>query len=131
MSGLERIIYQSVGTGRTDSLLNMVTILAESQRNNARDGLTGALAAHDGLYIQVLEGSASALEKLLHRLRVDLRHTDVQIIDRVRIDSRAFDGWSMANARIDAHSAPQLEALMAGSVRSASAIVRLMQTIIA
>ena len=44
---LQELVYESTATGSTGSLLNMATILAESQRNNARDGLTGALAAHD------------------------------------------------------------------------------------
>ena len=43
---LERLVYESTATGATDSLANLATILAESERNNDRDGLTGALAAH-------------------------------------------------------------------------------------
>ena len=42
---LERLVYQSTATGSTGSLLNIATILAESQRNNDARGLTGALAA--------------------------------------------------------------------------------------
>ena len=43
---LERVVYESTATGTTDSILNLSVILAVSQRNNDRDGLTGALAAH-------------------------------------------------------------------------------------
>ncbi len=40
---LERIVYCSTATVKTDSLLAIADILAVSRRNNERDGLTGAL----------------------------------------------------------------------------------------
>jgi hypothetical protein len=58
---LERLLYASRATGRTSSLFNMATILSESQRNNDRHGLTGALAAHEDRYIQVIEGEPERL----------------------------------------------------------------------
>jgi len=109
---LERMLYRSTGTGRTDSLLNLAVILAESQRNNARDGLTGALAAHDGQFIQVLEGSPDGLDRLLTRLESDPRHRDIVVLDRRPLEARLFDGWTMANARIDPALAPRLDSLM-------------------
>ncbi|PZN96004.1 MAG: hypothetical protein DCF29_23915 [Alphaproteobacteria bacterium] len=60
-AGLERLVYESTATGSTGSLVNLATILAQSQRNNDRDGLTGALAAHNERYVQVIEGSSAAL----------------------------------------------------------------------
>lgn len=38
---LERLAYESTATGTTGSLANLAVIVAESQRNNDRDGLTG------------------------------------------------------------------------------------------
>ena len=126
MPVLEQIVYGSVATGRTDSLLNAATILAESQRNNARDGLTGALAAHDGHYIQVLEGSPGALDILLRRLATDPRHRDIAIHGRTPITARRFDGWSMANARITPALAPVLTRLIAETPRSPERLVALL-----
>lgn len=99
-SGLERLVYESRATGSTGSLVNLATILAESQRNNDRDGLTGALAAHNERYVQVIEGRPAALDNLLRRLQSDPRHRELHIIDRAPIRERLFDGWSMASARI-------------------------------
>ena len=65
---LERLVYESTATGTTESLRNLSVILAESQRNNDRRGLTGALAAHDDRYIQVIEGPREVLDHLLRRL---------------------------------------------------------------
>ena len=66
--GLERLIYESTATGTTGSLTNLAVILSESQRNNERSGLTGALAAHRDRYIQVIEGQPEVLDGLLRRL---------------------------------------------------------------
>lgn len=113
MATLQRLIYRSTATGSTGSLLNMATILAESQRNNDRDGLTGALAAHDGMFLQVLEGAPSTLDQLLQRLERDPRHKDIVVIDRSTIEARLFGRWAMASARFSPALTPSLDALMA------------------
>ena len=123
---LERLLYASTATGRTDSLLNMATILAESQRNNARDGLTGVLAAHDDRFIQVIEGTTSALDALLRRLAPDPRHRDIVILDRRPIAGRLFDGWAKASSRIGPEAAPVLDRLMATPDAAAADIVVLL-----
>ena len=126
MSGLERLLYASTATGRTDSLLNMATILGESQRNNEREGLTGALAAHDGRFIQVIEGTPGSLDRLLRRLAPDPRHRDIVILDRRPIAERRFTAWTMASSRIGPETAPVLERLMATPETSAGEIVALL-----
>ncbi len=126
MSGLERLLYASTATGRTDSLLNMATILGESQRNNEREGLTGALAAHGGRFIQVIEGTPGSLDRLLRRLAPDPRHRDIVILDRRPIAERRFTAWTMASSRIGPDTAPVLERLMATPETSASEIVALL-----
>ncbi|GLS01819.1 hypothetical protein GCM10007859_18350 [Brevundimonas denitrificans] len=109
---LERLVYESTATGTTGSITNLAVILAESQRNNDRDELTGALAAHDDRYIQVIEGSAPALDNLLRRLEGDPRHRNIVILERAPITARAFGRWAMASARITPELAPVLDAVM-------------------
>jgi len=127
MSSLERLVYQSTATGTTDSLLNLSVILAESQRNNGRDDLTGALAAHRDRYIQVIEGPSQTLDGLLRRLAKDSRHRDIQIIDRIPIAGRSFSGWTMASARIAPSQASALDALMTAERPSGPQIVALLR----
>lgn len=131
MSKLERLVYGSTATGSTDSLLNLATILAESQRNNARDGLTGALAAHQGHYIQVIEGTPTAVDRLLLRLEQDDRHRTVVVLDRRAVAERRFGDWEMANARITPELRTTLDALMGGHPPSADQIVDLMERAVA
>ncbi len=112
MPRLERLVYRSAATGSTDSLLNVATLLGEAQRNNARDGLTGALAAHDGWFVQVIEGQRETLDRLLKRLETDPRHRNISVIDRAPVSDRMFTDWSMANARITPSLKTALDALV-------------------
>ncbi|HEX8469772.1 MAG TPA: BLUF domain-containing protein [Brevundimonas sp.] len=109
---LERLVYCSRATVPTDSLLVVAEILAVSQRNNDRDKLTGALAINDGWFLQVIEGSADNIDRLLGRLKSDPRHRDVEILQRGPVTSRLFDKWSMASARITPSLRSDLVALV-------------------
>ncbi len=83
-----------------------------SRRNNARDGLTGALAVNEGWFLQVVEGSATALDRLLRRLAEDPRHTDLEVLSRRPVSGRLFPDWSMVAARITPEVGPQLKRLI-------------------
>lgn len=111
--GLERIVYISRARGDADSLALQVDILATSQRNNARDDLTGALMIHNGQFLQVLEGAAQDLDRLMARLAADPRHDTVEVIERGPIAARRFSGWAMASVRVT----PALEALLASTLK--------------
>ena len=128
---LERLVYGSTATGHTDNLLNMATILAESGRNNARDGLTGALAAHEGRFIQVIEGSGDAIDRLLRRLTTDPRHKDIVVFGRGPVEQRLFGDWVMANARITPALQTLLDDMMRQQTPSADHVVTLMQDAVA
>lgn len=123
---LERLVYESTATGTTDSLNNLAVILAESQRNNRRDDLTGALAAHRNRYIQVVEGPAQTLDGLLRRLESDPRHRDIVLLDRERISERLFGVWTMASARITPTHGEALDRLIDRDDRTPASIVRIL-----
>ena len=127
MAELHRLIYRSTATGTTASLLNVATILAESQRNNDRDGLTGALAAHDDRYLQIIEGGPSSLDSLLRRLERDNRHKGIEVIDRRPVERRRFEGWAMAHARFGPADVPTLERLLEPGDPAPGSLVELMQ----
>ncbi len=128
---LERLIYESTATGTTGSLTNLAVILSESQRNNERSGLTGALAAHRDRYIQVIEGQPEVLDGLLRRLESDPRHKDIRLIDREPVESRMFADWTMASARVSPELARSLDALMAERAPSPSWITMALQEAVA
>ncbi|CAN5408672.1 hypothetical protein BH09PSE1_BH09PSE1_30190 [soil metagenome] len=128
---LERLVYESTATGTTGSLLNLATVLGASQANNARRGLTGALAAHADRYVQVVEGPREALDALLTRLAGDPRHRDIRILDRRPIAARVFADWSMASPRFNPATRSALDRLMAEPAPSADRIVTLLREALA
>ncbi len=123
---LDQLVYRSVAAMPTEHLLPLAELLGEAQRNNERAGLTGALAVHDGRFLQVVEGDPGLLDQLHLRLERDRRHRDIHVLERRPIERRAFDGWSMASARITPSLASELDQLMAEAAPSADRVVGLM-----
>ena len=97
--GLYRLVYYSRNAimGLQEEIRSAVDqILAKSQRNNARVGVTGALMFTDGLFAQVLEGERVAIETVFERIQLDERHCDVQLLSFAPVDARLFPNWAMA-----------------------------------
>ncbi|MDY6925265.1 MAG: BLUF domain-containing protein [Pseudomonadota bacterium] len=109
---LERLVYCSRARVDTGSLQAISEILGVSLRNNAREGLTGALAVNDGWFLQVIEGPGQAVDRLLRRLAADSRHADIEILSRRPVSGRLFSDWAMVAARITPDVGPQLQRLI-------------------
>ncbi|HYC75358.1 BLUF domain-containing protein [Brevundimonas sp.] len=109
---LDRLVYCSRARVDTASLQVISELLGVSQRNNARDGLTGALAVNDGWFLQVIEGPAPAIDALLRRLADDPRHAELEVLSRRPVSGRLFRDWSMVAARITPEVGPQLHRLI-------------------
>jgi hypothetical protein len=73
-------------------------ILNVSKRNNARDGITGVLMHHDGIFFQILEGDKRAVENCYERILNDRRHSSLSVIIDGAIDSITFPDWIMGYA---------------------------------
>jgi hypothetical protein len=69
---------------------------------NAIDGITGLLVFNGTHFLQIIEGSAEAIEDLIEKLRRDPRHTGFEIRDRRKVDARSFPDWSMEMVRVKA-----------------------------
>ena len=79
---------------------DLKSILASSQRNNMRAGVTGALFLSNGIFLQQLEGDRTAVNELYHRILLDPRHHDPAILDFSEIASRKFGQWSMGSLAV-------------------------------
>lgn len=107
---LERVVYVSRATSpHAEAMLNLIQILAVSQRNNARDEITGALALSRGRFLQVIEGRPGDLDRLLKRLETDPRHERVDVIDRRRVDARLFGDWAMVAPTVTPGRATEID----------------------
>ena len=101
MIQLHSAIYISRDFGTAASnLMALSEILGASQRNNAARGLTGMLLAHDGWFLQALEGQKISIERLFAELDIDSRHADLRILSLEPITTPVFSEWSMGQAVI-------------------------------
>lgn len=81
------------------SVVDLDEILSVSQAANRRDGITGLLYSDGKRFLQVVEGPAPAIEKLLRRLAGDPRHRAMVTLSRRDVAAREFGDWSMARMR--------------------------------
>jgi hypothetical protein len=91
---LKHLTYVSSATkllGRGD----LTALLEQSRVANQRSGITGMLLYKDGNVMQTIEGPAASVNALLARLRVDPRHTGLEILLAGKREERLFDGWQM------------------------------------
>lgn len=93
MMMVTQLIYRSQPFGFDDAMLG--GILLQARRNNARDGLTGALIVRGDLYLQLLEGPEAAVAATFGRIAADNRHLAVAHISQTRVSARLFPNWTM------------------------------------
>ena len=98
-----------------DAAAEIGTILDVSRRNNARNGVSGALMFNAGLFAQALEGKLAAVEATFERIQCDARHDDVRILQFEPVAARRFDAWSMAWSGRDAAPVDAFRALAAAT----------------
>jgi hypothetical protein len=91
---LVRLIYASRVTAAMNTL-QIKDVLAKSQRNNAQNGLTGALVFTGGMFLQCLEGHRREVNTVYHRIAADPRHREPALLAFEEIEQRDFGAWSM------------------------------------
>ena len=78
----------------------LMTILRQSKANNPSHGITGVLCCSQDIFLQVLEGGRSAVNRLYNRIVTDPRHKDVELLSYEQINERRFAGWSMGQVNL-------------------------------
>ena len=96
---LVRLLYASrAAAALTDPLVD--SILQQSRRNNARQGITGLLCFGNNLFMQILEGGRSEVCELFNAIVRDPRHVEVRILLYEEIAERRFGGWTMGQVNV-------------------------------
>lgn len=94
---MHRLIYYS--TARSEAAPHMKALLEDvlqsSLRRNCSLGVTGALFALHGRFLQVLEGEKQAVQQVFGAISADPRHTALQIIESRPVASRQFADWTL------------------------------------
>jgi Sensors of blue-light using FAD len=91
---LVRLMYASRAVDAVDQDA-LVAILRKSKTNNPSCGVTGVLCYSGGIFLQVLEGGRSAVNRLYSRIVTDPRHSQVELLSYEEIGERRFAGWAM------------------------------------
>ena len=97
---LHRLMYYSrnvISDACADPAREVERILAAARRNNAFDGVTGALLRSENHFAQVWEGPSDAVERAYERIRRDWRHADPVVLWCGSVDARLFEGCPMAH----------------------------------
>jgi hypothetical protein len=90
---IKQVIYVSKPVGFDDKILK--SILTQSQINNKKNEITGALICRSDLYLQYLEGPAYKIDLIYSKIKLDNRHTDVTLLEDGRSKRRLFSNWAM------------------------------------
>lgn len=99
--GVRVIAYTAAYCG-TDIQRDLRDIAERSKRNNARDGLTGALLYDRGRFVQVLEGPADRVGQAVSRIARDNRAGTFEVIFDISARARSLPDWSMFVCEVDA-----------------------------
>ena len=94
---VHRLSFYSTATAASGAELRVVLddIRKVTLQQNAVCGLTGALIASDGRFLQVLEGSRETVLQAYGAISTDSRHRDLGVIESRSAASRHFPDWSL------------------------------------
>lgn len=113
-------VSQSLIAAERDAFRTAIAeIMAEIQRNNRFDQITGALAYDRGRFIQYIEGPGDRIDALVHRLIADPRHTNMTIRMEEPAPARLFPEWSMVLLNV---TAPPLAGYATADLEAQSAV---------
>ena len=93
---LHRLVYtsrQQISPADLDH--EVEAIVRASIRNNRLVSVTGLLLAHDGWFLQALEGPAEAVMATYGRIIEDPRHESTRVVGAGPASSREFADWNM------------------------------------
>lgn len=91
---MRRIIYHSTAAPGLDRA-EMFRLLYHARTTNEARGLSGILLRADDHLLQVLEGPTWKLFAAFEKIRCDVRHTSVTVIDERSIPEMTFPLWPM------------------------------------
>jgi hypothetical protein len=96
---LVRLMYVSRAVPALDHE-ELLAIVRRSRADNPGLGITGVLCYSGGIFLQVLEGGRSAVNRLYQRIVADPRHTQVELLAYEEIAERRFAGWAMGQVEL-------------------------------
>ena len=123
---LRSLIYVSRSRMKADeATAGVERIVAASSRHNPSIDVTGALVFTGSHFSQILEGSADALEILMAKIAVDVRHDSDDVLRNTEVAERSFSGWAMAYSGPSTYLADHVRPLLEQTQQEPDALDRL------
>jgi uncharacterized protein YdiU (UPF0061 family) len=97
---LTRLIYASTALPGIN-FASLQQILSTAETKNLKKTITGALVYGSGYFLQILEGNRSDISALYNHISQDKRHSEVELLEVMPIQTRDFEQWSMRYVRYD------------------------------
>ena len=91
---LVRLLYVSKEIAAPPSNFAELNLEKFRIKNQSKE-ITGVLCSGEGIFLQVLEGYRSDVNKLYANIHKDGRHSDIELLHYEEITERAFYAWSM------------------------------------
>jgi hypothetical protein len=100
--GLQRLIFVSRSTAASPDELDrdLKAIETASAIRNRKAGITGYFVAHQGWYLQSLEGPTDEVKATFGRIAADARHRQPKIVVSRPAEQRCFADWPMTGRRL-------------------------------
>jgi len=97
---LHEVLYAS--TLAPESPVKVVSqIAAQARRANEASGITGLLIFDGMRFCQQIEGPREEVLALIQRIRLDSRHTGMEILHQGSLEARRFRRFSLGYAAVD------------------------------
>lgn len=96
---LVRLMYASRAAKPLDPE-ELTHIVRQARQQNPLHGITGVLCNSGELFIQVIEGGRTAVNRLYNRIAADPRHTEVTLLSYEEVGERRFAGWAMGQVNL-------------------------------
>ena len=74
----------------------ILDILKVAKKKNGKKNISGCLVFHRGVFIQILEGTQEGIEAIYERIKMDIRHSDIELLWEGSTEERVFPDWHMA-----------------------------------
>ncbi len=115
-ASLSAVVYRSHAVGSlSPAQLDELTLAAQAR--NRCESITGLMVYTDNCFFQWLEGPSDSVDRVMHSIRNDARHTDIEILDSHLVDQRCFADWSMKLALPARDSVPWRSGILSPSPR--------------
>lgn len=95
---LVRLLY--VSRAADAALKDLDNILQHARTYNAEHGITGTLCYSSNVFMQVLEGSRTEVNRLYATILRDPHHSDVELLHYEEISERCYSSWTMGRVDI-------------------------------